>query len=141
MKRAIGFFVCMVLIFELGAIILGYSSAYKLGYGAISIMGMIIAATFLWLWWVRATPLALGMAFSWAGSGTVMGWWWSYNILGSPEAMHDNKALFVFLSLYIVGAVMHFKVIQQALSLPRNIFWVPVGGAMLLSVLAWRWAG
>lgn len=141
MKRAIGFFVCMVLVFELGVRMMGYSSAYKVGYGAISIMGVIIALTFLWLWWVRATPLALGMAFSWAGSGTVMGWWWSYSILDRPEAMHNNKALFVFLSLYIVGALMHFHVIQQALSLPRNIFWLPVGGATLVSVLVWGWIG
>ncbi len=141
MKRAIVLFAGLVLVFELGVHLLGYASTYKVGYGAISIMGVVIALTFLWLWWVRATPLALGMAFSWAGAGSVMGWWWSFNVLGRPEVMHDNKALFVFLSLYIVGALMHFRVIQQALSLPREVFWLPVGGATLISLMVWGWTG
>lgn len=141
MKRALGFFVGLVLLFELAFQTLGYSSAYKVGYGVIAIMGVGISLTFLWLWWVRATPLALGMAFSWAGSGLVMGWWWSFNILGRPDAMRDNRMLFVFLSLYIVGALMHFRVIQQAMSLPRNVFWVPVGAATLISLFAWGLAG
>ncbi len=141
MKRALVFFACLLVAFEVVFETLGYSSAYKVGYGMIATMGIGISLTFLWLWWVRATPLALGMAFSWAGSGLVMGWWWSFNLLGRPEAMRDSRVLFIFLSLYIVGAVMHFRVIQQAMSLPRNLSWVPVGAAALISVAVWALSG
>lgn len=138
MKREAG--VLMAVVFAFGAALqwAGYDSAYQVGYGAISMMGVVISATFFWLWWVRATPLALGMAFSWAGAGSVMGWWWIFNMLEQPQSLVQHNALFLFLSLYIVGAISHFRVIQQALELPRHAFWLPVGGTVLLSMLIWR---
>ena len=137
MKWAVTTFCGLVAAFYLGHLTLGYSPAYQVGYGAIAIMGWGISVTFLWLWWVRATPLALGMAFSWAGAACVMGWWWVYNLLDHPELMQQNPGLFVFLSLYIVGATMHFRVIEDALSWPRRAFWLPVAGAWLLSLAIW----
>lgn len=42
----------------------------------VTIMGLLIAAIFVWLWAMRATPLALGRVFSWTGrasDGVVVG--------------------------------------------------------------------
>ena len=137
MKWAIATLLVLVAVFQVGHRTLGYDTAYQVGYGAIAIMGVCISLTFLWLWWVRATPLALGMAFSWAGAASVMGWWWVFNLLDHPVAMQQNPGLFVFLSLYIVGATMHFRVIEDALSWPRRAYWLPVAGAWLLSLALW----
>ena len=43
-----------------------------------------------------------------------MGWWWSYNLFGHPDRMADNPALFILLSIYFVGAILHFKVIATS---------------------------
>ena len=71
-------------------LIFGYDLAYQMAYGAISAMAVLISATFFWLWWQRATPLALGMGFSWAGAGMVMGYWWVHNLLDRPDWMDEN---------------------------------------------------
>lgn len=139
MKWAVTTFCVIVLVFQLVYRTMGYFPAYQVGYGAITIMGCTISLTFLWLWWVRATPLALGMALSWAGAACVMGWWWLYNVLGQPEPMQQNPQLFFFLSLYIVGAIMHFRVIEDALAWPRRFFWLPVIGACCISLGIWSW--
>lgn len=111
----------------------GYAAARATAYGAVILMGAMIAATFLWLWAVRATPLALGMAFSWAGTTTVFGWWWLYAALGTPEALEASAALFPFLPLHVVGAVLHFHVIGRSLSLRPGTCLVPVGAAFGIS--------
>ncbi|MEO1239958.1 MAG: hypothetical protein AAFW64_10015 [Pseudomonadota bacterium] len=113
----------------------GFGAAYAISYGAISLMGLMISGTFLWLWYERATPLALGMSFSWAGASTVMGWWWLYNVFGQPASMHDNAALLGFVSLYCVGAILHFGVIQSSLSLPRAAYMLPVVGSVVVSLI------
>ena len=93
----------------------GYGAAYDLAYGAVVAMAASISATFFWLWRARATPLALGMGFSWAGATGVMGWWWVYSLLGKPGLMVESRLLFLFVSCYAVGAVLHFKVIFRSL--------------------------
>lgn len=112
---------------------LGYEAAYEIGYGALALMAAMIAATFLWLWYERTTPLALGMAFSWSGAASVMGWWWVFNLLGGPEAMVGSEVLFAFLSLYFVGAILHFSVMQRSLGLHGGLFAVPIIAATLVS--------
>ncbi|MEM6823776.1 MAG: hypothetical protein AAGB18_06245 [Pseudomonadota bacterium] len=92
-----------------------YQAAYDLAYGAIVAMALSISLTFFWLWRARATPLALGMGFGWAGASGVMGWWWVYSLLSRPEAMVESRLLFVFVSCYFVGGLLHFKVIVRSL--------------------------
>ncbi len=135
MKQAGLIFLMTGALFALILRLTGYGTAYKIGYGAISLMGVMIAVTFLWLWKARATPLALGMAFSWAGSSAVMGWWWIFNALGAPQAMVRHPALFVFLAVYITGALLHFAVIQRSLGYGSVLFVVPVGLALAVSGL------
>jgi len=113
----------------------GYRAAYAVSYGAIAMMGATISLTFLWLWWKRTTPLALGMSLSWAGAASVMGWWWLYSVLGGPDGMDQSVALLMFVSLYCVGAILHFGVIQRSLDLPRTAYLVPVLGSVILSAL------
>lgn len=112
----------------------GYKLVYLIGYGAFSILALVIAATFLWLWIKRATPLALGMAFGWGGAACVMAWWWLYNLLSAPDWMRENPVLLVFLSIYLVGAILHLEVIGRSFALPRQATFAPVAIAVLLSV-------
>ena len=114
---------------------LGYDATYQIAYGALSLMGAMISLTFLWLWARRATPLALGMSFSWAGAASVLGWWWIYNLLEQPGAMFESQFLFLFLSFYFAGAVLHFVVIQRSLGTAHFLFSVPILTAIALSVL------
>jgi hypothetical protein len=115
--------------------VLGYQAAYEIGYGALSIMALMISMTFMWLWQVRATPLALGMAFGWLGAASVMGWWWIFNIFDQPAAMVDNGVLFLFLSAYFVGAGLHFSAVQRSFGLRPWLFGFPIVGSTAISVL------
>ena len=114
----------------------GYAVSYKIGYGAFTLMAAMISLTFLWLWARCATPLAIGMSFGWAGAASVMGWWWSFNVLHQPEWMVHSPILLLFLSIYFVGAVLHFQVIGRSLGSRERSFIYPVGGSILLSVVA-----
>ena len=113
----------------------GYRATYQIGYGAFCLMAAMISLTFLWLWARRATPLALGMSFGWAGASSVIGWWWVYNLLERPREMAENEFLFLALSLYFVGAILHFSVIQRSFGLYHTAFILPVLGSILTSAL------
>ncbi len=134
MKQAVMLLIGLMGLFQLGFHIAGYQLVYQIAYGAITLMAVMISLTFLWLWAVRATPLALGMAFSWAGTAMVMGWWWAYNALGQPGWATQSPILFNFLALYTVGAVLHFAVIHRSLGLHGIGFLGPVTTAVLVSV-------
>ncbi|PZX17748.1 hypothetical protein LX81_01476 [Palleronia aestuarii] len=136
MKHAMGLFAGVLIAVFAGYGISGYADTYLLSYGAIAIMSSLIAGTFLWLWRMRATPLALGMAFSWTGSAFVIGWWWIYTLLGRPIGMLEHPVLFVFVSFYIAGAIMHLAVIQRSFNLPQFFFVIPASAAVALSALA-----
>lgn len=112
---------------------LGYDQTFVIAFGAMAFMALAIAVTFLWLWRIRATPLALGMAFSWAGAGGVLGWWWMYRLLDRPPFMADNPVLLVLLSLYIVGAMLHFAVIQTSFHIRPGLWIAGVLGAFAVS--------
>ncbi|MCI2398789.1 hypothetical protein [Aliiroseovarius subalbicans] len=135
MKQAFILTVMMVVALQAGYQLAGYSVVYQIGYGAITLMSLMISLTFLWLYLQRATPLALGMAYSWSGAGMVMGWWWIYAVLGHPDWLSDSPLLFNFLALYIVGAVLHFSVIHRSLGLHGSAFLLPIVGAVLISTL------
>ena len=112
---------------------LGYEAAYEISYGAFTLMAAMVSLTFLWLWMQRATPLAMGMAFGWAGAASVMGWWWVFNLLDGPLPMQQNAALFLCLSIYFVGAVLHFAVIGRSLGWTGRLWMVPIGVALAVS--------
>lgn len=135
MKQALLLLIGVSLTFGLAHAWLGYDAAYQIGYGALTMMAMLISVTFLVLWLSRATPLALGMAFSWAGAASVLGWWWLYNLLERPAPMVESQILFGFLSLYFVGAILHFVVMQRSFGLSHGTFVVPVAVSLGVSTL------
>ena len=113
----------------------GYEATYAVGYGTFTIMAAMVALTFLWLWARRATPLAIGMFFGWAGAALVVGWWWVYALLGQPDWMLGNPTLFLFVAVYFVGAILHFKVIAHSFGLKGSIYYVPLVVSLAGSVL------
>ena len=133
MIQAITMFLTIATGFLTGASVFGHEAVYRLAYGALTLMAAMISLTFLWLWARRATPLALGMSFSWAGAASVLGWWWVFNLLGDPEGMVDSGMLFLFLSLYFAGAVLHFSVIQRSFGITTRLHPLPVVGAIAIS--------
>lgn len=114
--------------------LLGYSRTYAILYGAFTLMAVMVSLTFFWLWVRRATPLAMGMFFGWAGAAGVMGWWWSFNLFGQPEWMSDSPHLFALLALYFVGAILHFQVIWHSFGNKSRTYLVPVLISVALSV-------
>lgn len=126
MKRVSVLLAVVVALFWAVFAAMGYEATYQLAYGAFTLMAAMISLTFLWLWAVRATPLALGMSFSWAGAASVVGWWWVYNLLSQPAIMRENEVLFVFLSFYFVGAILHFAVIERSFRRDGALFVIPV---------------
>jgi hypothetical protein len=80
-------------------------------------MAALIAATFLWLWWVRATPLALGMALSWSGVALV--------------AATDSALPLPALPLLTAGAILHFAVMRRSMNLPRATLAAPAAASAL----------
>lgn len=139
MRQALLLLIAVIGVLAVGQEALGYWKTYEVVYGAISMMAVMISGTFLWLWVLRATPLALGMAFSWAGCASVLGWWWFYRAFDEPAAMQANGTLFVFLSFYFVGATLHFATIQRSLGLHGQVFLVPVLGSVVLAYLFKIW--
>lgn len=135
MRQASGLLLAIAGTFGMAYAALGYDAAYQIGYGALTLMAAMISATFAILWVTRATPLALGMAFSWAGAASVLGWWWLWNLMERPAEMRDSAVLFGFLSLYFVGAILHFMVIQRSLCLRERTFLVPVAISVAVSAL------
>ena len=105
MMRPVLLLLAMIAVFEGSDILFGYDLSYRVGYGAFALLALVIAGTFFWLWAQRATPLALGMVFSWSGAACLMGWWWLYSLLGAPVWMQDNPLLFIFLSVYLMGSL------------------------------------
>lgn len=122
----------LLLAFGLG---FGWHATFRIAHGAITIMSALIAGTFLWLWRENATPLALGMGLSWAGTASVMGWWWRFDLLGRPDGIAESEILIALLALQLAGAVLHFDVIQSSMGLGRRFAILPVAAAILASAL------
>ena len=126
---------CLAVFLQLGYLLAGYDAMYQIGYGAITLMGLMISLTFLWLYVQRATPLALGMAYSWSGASLVLGWWWIFAVTGEPAFMMQSSVHFVPLALYLSGALLHFSVINRSFGCHGAVFLWPVLGAVTLSTL------
>jgi hypothetical protein len=100
------------------AALLGAGRTAAAGFAAVAAMAALIAATFLWLWWVRATPLALGMALSWSGVALV----------AADRAAGAGAVLpLVALPFLGVGAALHFAVMRRSMGLPRRTALLPAG--------------
>lgn len=131
MKQAVSLLLVVVTGFALGSRLLAPQTMLALAFAAVSLMAMLIALTFLWLWHMRATPLALGMAFSWAGSALIMGWWWQH--LGMLGVAPDAGWLLAALALLIAGAILHFAVIGASFGMaPRAL--APAGAALAFAL-------
>ena len=113
----------------------GYDRAYVVAFGVVVALALSISGTFFWLWLSRATPLALGMGFSWLGTTGVLGWWWVFQLLHNPPVMRDNAGLFIFVAAYFVGAILHFQVIRRSLGLRSYVLLLPLGGAVVAALL------
>lgn len=133
MTKPLFLLVTMVALFQFGSLAFGYTVIYQIGYGTFAVLALVISLTFFWLWAKRSTPLALGMAFSWGGATGVMSWWWLYNVFGRPVWMVEHPLLFVFLSVYVVGAILHLEVIGRSFALSRALAVAPFGGAVVIA--------
>lgn len=112
-----------------------YDAAYLIGYGAITLAALVIAATFAWLWRVRATPMAVGMALSWSGCAGFVGYWWLFQVIGrTPGTPLDRQALWAFLALYLAGAMGHLRVIAGAYGGGRVLFVATAFGVLTAAV-------
>lgn len=135
MKQALLIYVIVLAAMHTSFLTQGYLGTAQVAHGALTIMAVMISATFLWLWAMRMSPLSLGMAFSWAGAAMVMGWWWLYTLMGEPAWMMRSELLLVLLSVFLTGAVLHFEVLQTSFGFRRGGFLLPVAGALLASTL------
>ncbi len=133
MKQAVILLALVVLMLEAGKAVAGHDAVVEIVYGAIALMSLMISGTFLWLWGERATPLALGMSFSWLGAGLFSGGFWLVDLLQlAPGAWSEDAAL-VALAVYIVGALLHFAVIHRSFGRHGMAFLWPVLAALGLA--------
>lgn len=87
-------------------------------------LALPLSGAFVWLWLERATPLALGLALAWAGSGALLAGW---PATGAALGAH------VFAALYGAGAVLHLRVVAGVTPWPRPLFWGAVGMAAIVA--------
>jgi hypothetical protein len=130
MRQSIGLLALVLAGLHLGRVWLGGEVVLVVATGAMALMALMIAATFLWLYAVRATPLALGMAFSWLGWGLFAGSVW---LAGAGQA---PGALLAVLAFCIVGAVLHFSVIHRSFGWHGVSFLWPMALAVALAALS-----
>lgn len=133
MKQAIVLLALVLLTLEAGKHLAGHDAVVEIVYGAIALMSLMISATFLWLWSERATPLALGMSFSWLGTGLFAGGSWIVGLLGLPVGLHSEDMALGVLAVCIVGALLHFAVIHRSYGRHGMGFLWPVLAALGVS--------
>jgi len=130
MRQAIELMVLAALALALAAGLLGPEAALRLGRGVLAMLSVLIAASFLWLWQQRATPLALGMAYAWSGLALLIGAGWA----GMPEAVPAAATWIAAMALLLTGAVLHLAAIQASFGLRGGAFLVPLAGALALAL-------
>lgn len=135
MKQSIGLLALILAMVEAGQILLGGEALLVIASGAMTLMALMIAGTFLWLWAEMATPLALGMAYGWSGAGLLAGAWWLTQLGVRPAWSSGDLAM--LLALPAVGAVLHFAVIHRSFGFHGGGFWWPVLAALGLSSLVY----
>ncbi len=130
MKQAVTLLAVAIFALEAGKFAAGHDAVVEIAYGAIAIMSVMISATFLWLWVERATPLALGMSFSWLGAGLFAGGFWLVDLLDLPKRAWGEDTALVVLAVYLVGALLHFAVIHRSFGRHGMAFLWPVVAAL-----------
>lgn len=131
MKQAFGLLALIMAGLEAGRALAGAEAVVAVVSGALALMALMIAATFLWLWFERTTPLALGMAHSWLGAGLLAGLWWWGQRTGAGWTAPPSLAL----ALPAVGATLHFAVIHRSFGHHGPGFLWPMALALAISVL------
>lgn len=106
--------------------VVDFRLAAAIGFSATTLIAAVNCVTFLWLWYVRATPLALGMALSWAGQSAISVWWFATGMPGEAMSMDHGPLIFLFLSVYMVGGLLHIAVIQNSTGSTRTAVIWPV---------------
>lgn len=138
MRQVVSLYGAVVICGGVLALGLGPAVVVVLAYGALALMAGLIALTFFWLWLERATPLALGMSVSWAGSGLIMGWWALQREVLLALGPGEAAGLTLLLALLITGAVLHFSVIQSTFGLSGLSFlWLVSASFALSCVVFW----
>lgn len=133
MKQAVALFLVVLAVLELAGQAFGHAQVLLIVLGAMSIMAVMIGGTFLWLWFERTTPLALGMVYTWAGTAIFIGWWWGLGLAGAARSGGQAHLALVVHGTYIVGALLHFAVIHRSFGLRGPGFLWPVAVAFALS--------
>jgi hypothetical protein len=100
--------------------VLDFRLAAAIGFSATMLIAAVNSLTFLWLWYARTTPLALGMALSWAGQAAISAWWFATGMPGKGVWLDQDPLIFLFLSIYIVGGGIHIAVIQNSAGSTRT---------------------
>lgn len=134
MKQAIGLTALTIVALEAAFFVLGFDAVANVVFGVIALMALMIAGTFMWLWFERTTPLAIGMVISWLGIAWMASWWWVLNLIGAPDMVLSHPGIFGVLAFPIVGAVLHFAVIQRSFGFHGMHFLWPIVGAIIVSV-------
>lgn len=133
MKQALVIALLLWAAFHLTSELASFRVAAAIGFAATALIAVANCFTFLWLWYVRATPLALGMAFSWAGQAALSLWWFTTGMPGKVLWLGQDPTLFLFVSVYIVGGALHISVIQNSSGARRaGVIWP----AMLVASIA-----
>lgn len=114
MRQALLFAVALWAVLYVTAGLLDLWMAATIGFAAMTAIAAANCVTFLWLWYVRATPLALGMALSWAGQAAVSIWWLAEGMPGARGWLDKGPFIFLFISIYMVGGLLHIVVIQNS---------------------------
>ncbi len=112
MKQALVIAAILLAAFLAVDALIGHRFAVAVGLAAVSVIAVFNSITFMWLWHVRATPLALGMALSWTAAGTI--WWYLGGMPFRPDWLHQDGVFFAFLALFIVGGGLHVAVIHRS---------------------------
>lgn len=134
MKQALGLLLLVLGVLEAGRASFGDPRLAVVMSGAMALMALMIAATFLWLWLERATPLALGMVHAWAGVAAFSGGWWATALGEGADWPGTPPGSGLVTGLFLVGALLHFAVIQRSFGRHGVAFLWPV--AVAFSVAA-----
>ena len=126
MRQAVLFALILWAAFQLVDQVLGFRLAAAIGFSATALIAAVNCVTFLWLWYARATPLALGMAMSWAGQTAISLWWFVTGMPGKALWLDQHPIVFLFLSIYMVGGLLHIAVIQNSAGSMRTAVIWPV---------------
>ncbi len=126
MRHALLLTAVLTAVFLLAERILGVEVAAALGFGTVMVIGAINALTFLWLWWARTTPLALGMSCSWMGQ-TALSIWWEWSMPTRSRRLGRGQRARIPAPVALRrGGALHIAVMQRSMDLGRVFLLWPI---------------